>query len=175
MAIKPIVIYPDPVLREISQKIGKNLDGINDLVRDMSDSMYSRNGAGFAAIQIGVPKRIFIIDSEIAGKKPEDPLLVFIDPEITYLSNEKEIADEGCLSFPGIYVPVERSIRARTKARDLNGEIFEIEGESLFARAMQHEYDHLNGKLLADFVGRIKRNMIKRRLEREELEEEAEE
>ncbi|PID37638.1 MAG: peptide deformylase [Deltaproteobacteria bacterium] len=166
MAIVDIVKYPDPVLREISQKIGDNREGLEALVRDMTDTMYAYNGAGLAAIQIGVPKSVFIVEAEAAGRAPTDPPLVFIDPTITWLSEEKQQGDEGCLSFPGVFVPIERSMRCRTKATTLAGEAFEAEGEGLFARAMQHEYDHLNGRLLADFVGRIKRRLIERKLAR---------
>lgn len=167
MSIRPIVRYPDPRLREISEAAGNDLHRLADLVRDMTDTMYSAGGAGFAAIQIGEPVRLFIVDPEVAGRDKDDAPMVFIDPAIVELSEDKELADEGCLSFPNIFVPIERSLRCRTRARDLSGEIFEVEGEGLFARAMQHEYDHLDGRLLTDYVGRIKRKMIERRLARE--------
>ena len=167
MAILEIVKYPDPVLRQECAPIGDNLEGIAELVQNMSETMYSLDGAGLAAIQVGVAKRLFIVEAVVAGREPTDPPMVFIDPEITWLSDELEDSEEGCLSFPGIYVPIERSLRCRAKARDLEGKEFEVEGEGLFARAIQHETDHLNGKLLADYVGRIKRRMIERRLRRE--------
>lgn len=167
MAILEIVRYPDPVLREPSKDVGDNLAGLDELVRDMTETMYAHNGAGLAAIQVGRPLRLFMVEAEVAGGAPEDPPMVFIDPEIIWHSEDKELADEGCLSFPGIFVPIERALRCRTRARDLGGTVFEVEGEGLFARAMQHENDHLNGRLLADFVGRIKRRLIERRLARE--------
>jgi peptide deformylase len=172
MAIRPIVYYPDERLRKPSEKVGDNLDGIAELIRDMTDTMYGSRGAGFAAIQIGVPKCVFIIEAEIAGLTKGDPPMVFIDPEIVWFSEETELAEEGCLSFPEVYVPVERAFRVRTRARDITGQPFEIEGEGLFARAMQHEMDHLDTRILVDFVGRIKRKMIKRRMERYLLDEE---
>lgn len=167
MAILDVVRYPDPRLREQSREVGDALEGLADLVRDMSDTMYAHNGAGLAAIQVGRPLRVFMVEALVAGGAAEDPPMVFVDPEIVWRSEEKELADEGCLSFPGIFVPVERALRCRTRARDLTGALFEVEGEGLFARAMQHETDHLNGRLLADYVGRIKRRLIERRLARE--------
>ena len=100
------------------------------------------------------------------GGSEQDPPLVFINPEVLELGDEKETAEEGCLSFPDIYVPIPRSVFACFRATDLEGNRFEMEGEGLFARAMQHEFDHLNGQLIADFVGRIKRQFIKRKLAR---------
>lgn len=167
MAILEIVKYPDPLLREVCTPVGEDLEGIDKLVADMAETMYANNGAGLAAIQVGVPKRLFIIEAEITGGEPTDPPKVFIDPEILWLDDEVENSEEGCLSFPGIYIPIDRAFRCRIRARNLQGETFEAEGEGLFARAMQHENDHLNGRLLADFVGRIKRRMIERKLARE--------
>ncbi|MCK5798441.1 MAG: peptide deformylase [Deltaproteobacteria bacterium] len=167
MAILDIVTYPDPRLREISKKVGDDREGLAQLLRDMSDSMFAHNGAGLAAIQIGVAKSVFIVEAEAAGRDPKDPPLVFIDAEIIWLSDETQDGDEGCLSFPGVFVPVRRALRCRTRATNLEGETFEIEGERLFARAMQHETDHLSGRLLIDNVGRLKRRMIERRLARE--------
>jgi peptide deformylase len=167
MAILQILRYPDPRLRETCKPLGDALDGLPELVRDMADSMYAVGGAGLAAIQLGISKRLFIVDSEIAGLDPKAPPMVFIDPEILELGDETEISDEGCLSFPGVYIPVKRSFTVSCKARDLSGEPFEVEAEGLFARAIQHEYDHLNGRLLSDYVGRIKRKMMERRMARE--------
>ncbi|MCC6746230.1 MAG: peptide deformylase [Deltaproteobacteria bacterium] len=167
MAIRPILRYPDPRLQSQCRTVGERLDGLEALVRDMTETMYSASGAGLAAIQVGEPIRLFIVESSVAGLGPQAAPMVFIDPEIVELSAEKELADEGCLSFPGVYVPVERSYRVLTRARNLRGELFEVAGEGLFARAMQHENDHLNGRLLADYVGRLKRQLIRRKLERE--------
>jgi peptide deformylase len=140
---------------------------LRELVAEMAEAMYAAKGAGLAAIQVGEPLRLFIIEAGIAGAREEDPPLVFINPEIVALGRERETAEEGCLSFPGIYVPVERALSARMRALDLDGTEFEVEGAELFARAMQHELDHLDGKLLADHVGRIKRQLITRKLQRE--------
>jgi peptide deformylase len=167
MAIKEIVCYPDPRLRQISRSVD-DPPSLRQLVEDMAETMYALNGAGLAAIQIGEPYRLFIIDAAIAGGSEKDPPIVFFNPEILELSKELETADEGCLSFPGIYVPIARSLRAKVRAQASDGSRFEFEGEGLVARALQHETDHLNGKLLADFVGRLKRKMIERKLLKEQ-------
>jgi len=147
---------------------------IRKIIADMTDTMYSANGAGIAAIQIGVLDRIYIIDAAVAGGREEDPPIVFLNPEIIWLSDETVNADEGCLSFPGVFVPIKRSLRARVRAMNMQGEMFELEGEGLCARAMQHEADHLNGRLLVDFVGPLRKQMIARKLKRD-AEAEAEE
>lgn len=170
MAVLEIVKYPDPRLREESRAVEDPAE-VRRLVEDMAETMYAHNGAGLAAIQVGEPLRLFMVDAPIAGGEETDFPMVFINPEVVELSEETEISDEGCLSFPGVYVQVPRALRARVRAMDLEGNTFEVEGEALFARAMQHENDHLNGKLIADFVGRIKRNLIKRKLEREAADE----
>jgi peptide deformylase len=123
---------------------------------------------------VGSDQKIFIIEASIAGGDENDHPIVFINPTVEWLSEETETADEGCLSFPGIYVPIKRSLRARTRATGLDGKEFVAEGEGLYARAMQHENDHLNNKLLIDYVGPVKRQMIKRRMEKMSEEEAAE-
>src|SRR5688572_9985416 len=176
MAVLPIVKFPDPRLRQPTVAVTEVTDEIRKLVADMADTMYAANGAGLAAIQVGRLERIYIVDAAVAGGREEDPPVVFINPEITWLSDETETMDEGCLSFLTIYVPVKRSFRARVRAQNLEGEPFEVEAEGLYARAMQHEGDHLTGKLLVDFVGPLKKQMIKRKLARlakdEELDQE---
>ncbi len=176
MALRPILKYPDPVLREETSDVTAFDDELRVLIEDMVETMYAANGAGLAAIQVGVPKRIFIVEGGVAGGVETDPPIVFINPKIEWLSDEKEANDEGCLSFPGVYVPIKRSLKARVSAVDENGKAFTAEGEGLYARAMQHENDHLINKLLIDYVGPIKRQMIKRKLERDarEAAEEAE-
>jgi peptide deformylase len=176
MAVLPIVKFPDPRLRQATRPVAAVTDEIRRLVADMADTMYAANGAGLAAIQVGRPEQIYIVDAAIAGGREEDPPIAFINPEIVWLSDETETKDEGCLSFPTIYVPVKRALRARIRALDLNGQPFEVEGEGLYARAMQHEGDHLTGRLLVDFVGPLKKTWIKRKLARlakEEAEDEA--
>jgi peptide deformylase len=172
MALRKIVRYPDPKLREISEPVeDPTAPEVKQLVDDMAETMYAANGAGLAAIQVGIPLRLFIVDAAIAGGTEDDPVLTFINPEIAWLGDEKETGDEGCLSFPGIFVPITRSFRARIRAMNLDGEQFEMEGDGLLARAFQHETDHLDAKLLADYVGRIKRQLIERRLLKEQAQE----
>ena len=165
MAVRPIVVWPDPRLREATQSIPEVTDEIRSLYRDLSDTMYAYDGVGIAAIQIGVSVRMFLIDAGVAGREG-DPV-AFINPEVLTTSGEKEKADEGCLSFPGIFVPIDRPKVARVRATGIDGAVFEAEGSGLFARAMLHEYDHLTGKLLVDFVGPLKKRQIKRKLEKE--------
>jgi peptide deformylase len=166
MAVLPIVKYPDPRLRQETTAVTAVTDEIRKLCADLADTMFAANGAGIAAIQVGAKERIFLVDAAVAGGREEDPPLAFINPELVSLSAETEVADEGCLSFPTIYVPVKRSLKARIRALGLDGQPFEMEREGLCARAFQHEADHLNGRLLADFVGPLRREMIKRKLKR---------
>jgi peptide deformylase len=167
MAVRPIVRFPDSRLRQKSAEVKTIDDDVRRVVADMTDSMYAANGAGLAAIQLGHPLRIFIVDGQVAGGTEQDTPKVFINPEIIEISGESQTGDEGCLSFPGIYVPVKRGMRARVRAIDLEGKPFEVEGAELYARALQHETDHLNGRLLIDQVGPVKREIIKRKLRRE--------
>ena len=174
MALRTIVKYPDTFLRQPTSAVAAVDDGVRKLVADMVETMYAKNGAGLAAIQVGSDHRIFIVEASVAGGDENDHPVVFINPKIEWLSDETEISDEGCLSFPGVYVPIKRSLRARVRATGLDGQEFVAEGEGLYARAMQHENDHLENKLLIDYVGPIKRQMIKRKMERM-TDEEAEE
>jgi peptide deformylase len=173
MAVRGILRFPDSRLRQRSVEVEEVDDDVRQLVADMAETMAAANGAGLAAIQVGAPLRLFIIDGPVAGGAEDAPPRVFINPEVVAVSPESQTGDEGCLSFPGIYVPVKRGLRAKVRAMDLDGKTFEIEGEELFARALQHESDHLNGRLLIDQVGPVKREIIKRKL-RKDLEAERE-
>ena len=166
MAVRPIVVWPDPRLREATRPVSEVSEEIRTLYRDLCDTMYAYDGVGIAAVQIGVPVQMFLIDAAVAGRDKDQDPVAFINPEVLEVSDDKEKAEEGCLSFPGIYVPIERPRRARLRAMGLDGSIFEAEGEALFARAMLHEYDHLTGKLMVDFVGPLKKRQIKKKLER---------
>lgn len=167
MAVLPIVRHPDPFLRKPTQPVGPISPAIEQLVADMTETLFAANGAGLAAIQVGRLERIFLVDASAAGLPETSPPIAFLDPEIVWLSDESDSSDEGCLSFPGIYVPVKRALKARVRARNLAGELFEVEGEGLYARAMQHENDHLIGRLLIDWVGPLKKQMITRKLRRD--------
>jgi peptide deformylase len=166
MAVRPVVVWPDPRLREETRAVSAITDEVRRLYADLRDSMYAENGLGIAAVQIGEPVRMFLVEAKLAGKNEGDEPVAFINPEVLWTSDETEKAEEGCLSFPGIYVQVARPLRARVRALGLDGQSFEMEGEGLLARCMLHEYDHLTGKLLVDFVGPLKKRMIKRKLER---------
>lgn len=165
MALREIVIYPDPRLREVCQPVERVDDDVRQLVADMQETMFYSEGAGLAAIQVGDFRRVFIADPVLAGGTREDPVLVFINPEILGGEGEQD-GDEGCLSFPGIFVPVKRPAKVTIRALNLQGEPFEMTGEGILARAFLHETEHLDGQLLIDKVGRLKRELIKRKLKK---------
>ena len=167
MAIRPILKFPDPGLRQPTRSVSYPFDEeVRTLVTDMVETMYAASGAGLAAIQLGSTLRIFVVDGHVAGGAEDAPAKVFINPEITWMSEETDNGEEGCLSFPGVFVPVKRALKAKCRAMDLDGKVFELEGEGLLARAFQHEIDHLNSRLLIDMVGPVKREMIRRKMKR---------
>ena len=166
MAIRQVVVWPDERLRQETKPVGEIDDRIRQLYRDLCDTMYDENGLGIAAIQIGEPVRMFLVEPKLAGRDPNELPVAFINPEVVFASEETQLSDEGCLSFPEVFVQVERPMRARVRAMGIDGQIFEVEGEGLLARCLLHEYDHLTGKLLVDFVGPLKRQMIKRKLQK---------
>ncbi len=169
MAVRPIVVWPDPRLREKTRAIPEITDQVRALYRDLADTMYAYDGVGIAAVQIGEPFRMFLVDAKVAGREGGDPL-AFINPEIVSVSADKDKSEEGCLSFPGIFVPIERPRQARLRAMGIDGEMFEAEGDGLFGRCMLHELDHLTGKLMIDFVGPLKKRQIKKKLEKRDAE-----
>lgn len=171
MAVRPIVVWPDPRLREETSAIPEITDDVRQLYRDLVDTMFAYNGVGIAAVQIGEPYKMFLVEASVCGGEETDDPWAFINPEIVAVSEDTEKVDEGCLSFPGIYVAIERPYQCRVRATNLSGEQFETDGEALFARAIQHEYDHLTGKLMVDFVGPLKKQMIKRKLKKAQAEE----
>ena len=171
MAVRPTVIWPDPRLREPTVAIGSVDDDVRQLYRDLCDSMYAENGLGMAAPQLGESKKMFIVEPKLAGRPETDPPLCFINPEVLSTSDDMQDSEEGCLSFPEIYIKVKRPMRCRVRALGIDGNPFEIEGEGLLARCLLHENDHLTGKLLVDFVGPLKRQMIKKKLQRHKAEE----
>jgi peptide deformylase len=166
MAVRPVVIWPDDRLRQPSVAIESVDDSVRELYRDLCDSMYAENGLGIAALQLGDPRRMFIVEPKLAGRAETDPPVAFINPEILAVSEELEETEEGCLSFPEIYIKIERPKRAKLRAMGIDGQMFEMEGEALLARCMLHEHDHLTGKLLADYVGPLTRQMMKKKLQK---------
>jgi len=158
MTIRPLVILPDPQLKLVSEPVGPVTDEVRTLVADMFETMYDAPGVGLAAIQVGVAKRVITIDTskEEGVREPR----VFIDPEITWSSEEKRVYDEGCLSIQEYYGEVERPDRVRVKFRDLDGKEREIEAGGLLATCIQHEIDHLNGILFIDHLSKLKRDRV---------------
>ena len=167
MAIRQIVEVPDPRLRQISLPVEDVTDEIRELVSDMFETMYAAPGIGLAAIQVGVPKRVLVIDlqepEEEGGEPVRDPH-VFINPEILEHSDQDVPYTEGCLSVPDQFAEVDRPDRIRARWLDLDGKVREEEIEGLLATCLQHEMDHLNGVLFIDHLSRLKRDMILKRL-----------
>ena len=167
MAIRPILEAPDPILRQISSPVEAITPELQTLIDDMFETMYAAPGIGLAAIQVGVPKRILVIDlqdPEEEGGEPVRKPMVFINPEILRSAETIVPYQEGCLSVPDQYAEVERpeSIRARWLDRD--GKVREEELDGLLATCLQHEMDHLEGILFIDHLSRLKRDMILRKL-----------
>ena len=158
MAVRDILILPDKRLRLESKPVAKVDAATRKLVEDMFETMYDAPGIGLAAIQIGEPKRIVTMD--LAKKdEPREPQ-VFINPELVSTSGDKNIHEEGCLSIPEYYEEVERPARVLVRYLDLDGKLHEIEAEGLLATCIQHEIDHLNGKLFIDHLSRLKRERV---------------
>jgi len=158
MTIKPLIILPDPVLRQASKPI-ERVDGeLKRLADDMLETMYDAPGIGLAAIQIGVPRRVLVIDVAREGedKQPQ----VFINPEILKSSEERSVYEEGCLSIPDYYAEVERPAVITLKYLDRDGKEQTIDADGLLATCLQHEIDHLNGVLFIDHISRLKREMV---------------
>ena len=166
MAILDVVKFPDERLRQPTVLVEASTADIRQLVADLTDTMYALEGAGIAAIQVGRPERIFLIDGRVAGGDEHAPPVVCINPEIVETGRGLSISDEGCLSFPDVFVEVKRPRWAKLKAVDIEFRPFEIEGEGLLGRALQHEFDHLEGRLLVDMVGMVKKEMIRRKMKR---------
>ncbi len=158
MALRDIIKLPDKRLRLVSEPVDKIDTGIKRLVEDMFETMYHAPGIGLAAIQLGEPKRVVIID--ISKKdEPKNPQ-VFINPDIVWSSDDRSVYEEGCLSIPEINEDVERPARVTVRYLDLAGKVQETQAEGLFATCIQHEIDHLNGVLFIDYISKLKRDRI---------------
>ena len=166
MSLLPILRYPDPRLHKVAKPVTVFDSRLKKLAADMADTMYDAPGVGLAASQVDVHEQLIVIDTS----ETHDDLQVFINPEITWASAEKQIYDEGCLSVPGIYDGVERPARVKVRALDLDGKSFEVEAEGLLAVCIQHEMDHLKGKVFVEYLSPLKRNRIKTRMLKEERE-----
>ncbi len=161
MAERPIVLYGDPVLREVSEPVDEVNQEVKDLVSDMVDTIKKAKGLGLAAVQIGVLKRVFIVD--LSAVDMNESLKVYINPVIVETQGEV-VYEEGCLSFPGIYQKITRPAKVTIQALDLDGNRFEKTYEGLAARAVLHEFDHLEGRLFIDYLSSITRSLLKGRL-----------
>ncbi|WP_455206372.1 peptide deformylase [Kaarinaea lacus] len=161
MAILNILHYPDPRLRQKALPVESVDNEIKQLVEDMFETMYQAPGIGLAATQADIQKRIIVIDISEDKSNP----LCFINPEIISSDGEEEM-EEGCLSVPGIYEKVSRADHIKVRALDRNGQSFEIEADGLLSVCIQHEMDHLEGKLFVDYLSELKRQRIRKRLEK---------
>jgi peptide deformylase len=160
MAIRPILHYPDKRLRNPGAPVTRFDAELRTLVDDMAETMYAAPGVGLAAPQIGVPLRLFIVDVATSDDVPSD-LRTFINPEIAERIGECSY-EEGCLSFPGIHESIKRAERVKVRAHDLDGQPFELEADGLLAIAIQHENDHLDGKLMVDHLSLLRRRLVHR-------------
>lgn len=167
MAILPILCYPDPRLHKVAQPVAAVDDRVRAILDDMLATMYDAQGIGLAATQVDIHERIVVIDVS----EDRDTPLVLINPEIVWASDEKQLGDEGCLSVPGIYDGVERSTSVHVRALDAQGQSRVIEGEGLLAICMQHEMDHLMGKVFVEYLSPLKRNRIKTKLQKQQRED----
>jgi peptide deformylase len=158
MALRDILKIPDKRLRLVSEPVKRVDAGIRALADDMFETMYDAPGIGLAAIQIGVAKRVVVMD--LSKKDEARAPQVFINPDITWRSDETSTHEEGCLSIPDYYEEVERPQRVKVKYLDLDGEAHEIEADGLFATCLQHEVDHTNGVLFIDHISRLKRDRV---------------
>jgi peptide deformylase len=162
MAIQTVLIAPDPRLKVKSAPVPGVDDGLRRLMDDMLETMYATNGIGLAAIQIGLAKRVIVMD--LAGKDEPPAPRYYVNPELIWQSGELAVANEGCLSVPDLYDDVERPARIKARFLDYHGQHQEIEAEGLLSTCLQHEMDHLEGVLFIDHLSRLKRSMILKKL-----------
>ena len=168
MSIRNIIIEPDPILRKKSTTLETVDDSIRKILDDMLQTMYNAPGIGLAAVQIGILKRLIVID--VSKKEEEKKPLFLINPEITYQSKETSIYEEGCLSLPGHFVEIERPAKCKINYIDYHGKKAEFEAEGLLSTCVQHEIDHLNGILLIDYLSKLKKDMIIKKLVKQKKE-----
>jgi len=164
MALLPILEFPDPRLRTVAKPVEKVDEHIKKLASDMLETMYDAPGIGLAATQINVHERILVIDVSEDNSEP----LVFINPEVEIIDDIEEGYDEGCLSVPGFFEEVSRPAHIKVKAIGLDGKEFEMEPQGLLAVCIQHEIDHLDGKLFVDYISPMKRKRIRAKLEKQQ-------
>jgi len=165
MTVRNIITLPDPLLRKKSAPV-ERIDGeLKALADDMLETMYAAPGVGLAAVQVGVPRRLIVLDTS-KDEEPRPPL-VLINPEILALGSELRLHEEGCLSIPEVRLEIERPASVKVRYLDREGRTQELAAEGLLATAIQHEIDHLNGRLIIDFLSRLKRDIIVRRFRKQ--------
>lgn len=172
MSLLPIITVPHAVLKEKAQPIEHITEAIQKQAVDMIETMYAAPGIGLAANQVGQLNRMFVMDTEYRENPESRNPIVLINPEIIWKSDEMSVMEEGCLSIPQQFADVERPRIIRIKYVDLAGQIQEIEGSDLVSHCLQHELDHLNGVLFIDYLSRLKRNMILKRVDKLRREDE---
>ena len=163
MALRTILHHPDPRLRRVSQPVTQVDQTVRTLVDDMAETMYHAPGIGLAAIQVDVPQRVIVIDTS----EERNALQVFINPEIL-VREGRQVTVEGCLSVPGVFEPVSRAENVRVRALDRNGQSFETDATGLLAACIQHEIDHLEGKIFVDYLSRLKQDRLRKKLEKQQ-------
>ncbi len=163
MAVLTILRYPDPRLEKVAKPVDSVDDSIRQLVRDMAETMYAAPGIGLAATQVDVHKRVIVLDVS----DTRDQLVVLINPEILERDGEQE-CEEGCLSVPGVYDVVKRAEKVKVRALDRDGKAFELAADGLLAVCIQHEMDHLEGKVFVEYLSRLKQARIRARLQKQE-------
>jgi peptide deformylase len=164
MAILNILRYPDPRLHKVAKPVTVFDERLEKLVADMAETMYDAPGIGLASSQVDVHEQVVVIDVS----EEKNALVAYINPEILWASEDKQVYDEGCLSVPGIYDGVERPSKIKVRAFDVKGQPFELEADGLLAVCIQHEMDHLKGKVFVEYLSPLKRNRIKAKLLKEE-------
>ncbi|MFI4965338.1 MAG: peptide deformylase [Caulobacterales bacterium] len=165
MALRDILVVPDPILKKVSERVDAVDDDLRALMDDMLETMYAAPGIGLAAIQVGVPKRVIVMD--IARPEEEPAPRFFINPEILWASEETAPYEEGCLSVPEIYDEVERPAQVKIRYVNYRGETVEEDAEGLFAVCIQHEMDHLDGVLFIDHLSRLKREQAVKKVKKQ--------
>jgi len=163
MALLNILRYPDPRLHKVARPVERVDDAIRQLVRDMAETMYAAPGIGLAATQVDVHKRIIVIDVS----ETRNELVVLINPEIVWRAATEKECEEGCLSVPGVYETVVRPERVRVRALDTDGVVFEREADGLLAVCIQHEMDHLQGKVFVEYLSRLKQSRIRAKMQKQ--------
>jgi len=168
MTVRKILTEPDPFLRQKSKLVEKVDDSIRKIMDDMLETMYDAPGIGLAAIQIGVPKRIIVLDISKDPEKKEP--MYFVNPEKIYTSKDQATYEEGCLSVPGQFAEIDRPDKCHIKYLDYNGDSKELKAEGLLATCIQHEMDHLEGILFIDYLSKLKKSMITKKLSKQKKE-----